>query len=430
MRLSNLKRKILIPEKEIFINKSVTINNQKCVLAGLVSQYNQNKLYILKCSSDAEIIEDKYDDELDNLEIIGGSYLPQANFDSGLDDRTEEKIKEKYNLICEEDDLISDIEETTETDKTNESGETDCNKEIDCSFETDELFEESEYDMYDKTYRDNMINNLLDDTDNFFINKLSIQNQAMTFKSAQESPLISDENKDYILQHYIEKGLDISLIEQYDISDICICVYEQSEDEEFPIIDNTKPLDITIEINDSYKQYLINQELELDLKKYDAGNKYEINLEPIDRTITYYINKVEHYDLWKESEKYFNSPAMQKVIKDNNISDEEIIEMKKTSNQVNELYCSKEQDIVIIEYEVEDDISLNFYSKDYLDRTVDYNKSGVCGVLCLSTDKKNGQNGLKNHACPLSAVEKDYYGKIDIELFSCTIKMPGKTIKI
>lgn len=161
----------------------------------------------------------------------------------------------------------------------------------------------------------------------------------------------------------------------------------------------------------------------------NINEKHSFYDEETNRSYSFYINKVEHHDIWEEANKHFDSDQMKKAMEEANISDEQLLQMKKDYYEFIEQTCPKGMDLAMIEYETEDDIQLNFYTKDFLDANVKHNE-GKCGVLFFSPDIKTGPHGFKNRISMLKPVEKNFIGTIDIELFSWHKKIPEKSINL
>lgn len=85
--------------------------------------------------------------------------------------------------------------------------------------------------------------------------------------------------------------------------------------------------------------------------------------------------------------------------------------------------CPKDMNLAIVEYETQDDIQLNFYTKEYLDKKPVYKNSA--STVIFKSDKELGINGLRSRGCMLKPVKKDFYDSIDCELFSWYRKITG-----
>lgn len=304
--------------------------------------------------------------------------------------------------------------------------EYDCDNYEELEYERERVKKKS---LHSVTKREEMQEDILNSTSNFSINEIEIQGKSMAFTSSSGTCL-RDNAYDLCmaLQHFVEKGLTVDLFDEYDTNDLMLYTYKQQDGEEFPKIDLSKPLDIKIKIAEDYNQILINKSMTVNFGDI-LNEKHSFYDEEVNRSYDLYINKVENYDIWEEANKHFDSEHMKKVIKDANIGDEQLQEMKKDYYEFIEQTCPKGMYLAMIEYETEDDVQLNFYTKEFLDAKVEY-KEGKCGILFFSPDNKTGPHGLKNRICMLKPVEKDFNRAIDIELFSWYKKIPEEIINL
>lgn len=275
--------------------------------------------------------------------------------------------------------------------------------------------------------RDKMINNITKERSSCDISiyEMIIQNKKMTFSSSSGSRVLHSNYEEYMkLQHFIEGGMSTTNWDEVDVSNIFIVAYKQSEDEEFPEIDLSRELDITIKISNNSKQILVDPPMPIRLKfgEMEKGNKFYF-YDPIEKKERiFYINKMEHYDIWEDINQKFESEEMQAFPK------EQLEEMKEQYLDGLGEICPKGMNLAMLEYEAEGDIQLDFYTKEYLEKKPVYRSSST-GILFRS-DKEFGINGLKSRLCMIKPVEKDFNGSIDIELFSWYMKIPEEIIRI
>lgn len=137
----------------------------------------------------------------------------------------------------------------------------------------------------------------------------------------------------------------------------------------------------------------------------------------------FYIDKISHYDIWEEVNHIFESEWVK------SLSQEQIKQMKEENIAHLEEICPKGMNLAILEYEVEDDIHLNFYSKEYFDKKSVHNTS-VLAIAFLTSDKEIGINGFKRQISMIKPVKKDFNGSIDVELFSWFLEIPEEIIKV
>ncbi len=355
MQFKDLKLQMLLPNNEFIINKSVTIRDKECMILGMTSQNEENKLWIIMHEENAGNREGSFDDDC-------------------------------YN------------------------------------------YEEIEYENTILTNRDEMVNNISNETFHLNLKEIEIQGEKIVFNSSAGTCLC-DNNYDLCmaLQHFVEKGVSLDSFDEYYTSDLMFFTYNQQDGDEFPKVDMSKDLNMKLITSPDSKQILINKPLTVSFGD-NINEKHCFFHEETNRDYYFYINKVEHYDIWEEANKHFDSEQMKKAMEDANVSNEQLMEMKKNYYEFVEQTCPKGMDLAMIEYETEDDIQLNFYTKEFLDAKIEHQDK--CGILLFKPDEPTGPHGLKNRICMLKAVDKNFYGSIDIELFSWYKKLPEDIITI
>lgn len=70
MQFKDLKQQMLLPTNEFIINKSVTIKDKECMLLGMTSQNEENKLWIIMHEENSGYRENAIDDDYYNYEEI------------------------------------------------------------------------------------------------------------------------------------------------------------------------------------------------------------------------------------------------------------------------------------------------------------------------------------------------------------------------
>jgi hypothetical protein len=276
------------------------------------------------------------------------------------------------------------------------------------------------------TNRDDMINDIskeISSPPNIYISEIMIQNQKITFSSSSANRMCDMSYEGYMqLQHFIDNGMVTTNWNEVDLANIVISAYEQKESEEFPTIDLSKKLDITLKVSREFKQVLTNHPIAMEFGEMEKGNKFYFydSIEKKNRIC--YIDKMEHYDIWEESNRHFEDERMQAF------SEEQIKQMKEQYWACTEEICPKGMNLAILEYETEDGVQLNFYSKEYLDkRPVHKNSSSM---MFFKSDKELGSNGFKSRVDMIKPVEKDFNGSIDVELFSWVMEIPEEIITV
>ncbi len=284
--------------------------------------------------------------------------------------------------------------------------------------------EEAEEEIENTTNRKDMIRNIYrNSAQDFNFYEIKIQGQKMTFSSSSASTVYDNNIDAYMqLQHFIEHGMNVGPLDKIDLSNIVIAAYEQSDNEELPQIDLSKNLDIIIKIDESYKEVLINQPLHLELGNMEKGKKFYFydSINKVDRF--FFVDSIEHYDIWQKAELHFSNEKMK------GFSKEEIEKMKKQHLKGVEETCPKGMDLAIIKYEAEDNIQLNFYSKEFLEKKRIFKSSA--SFLFFASHGEMGINSLESQICMLKPIPKDFKGSMDIELFSWIMKIPEYSIEV
>jgi hypothetical protein len=273
--------------------------------------------------------------------------------------------------------------------------------------------------------RDQMLNRLNNSANEyrFFISEMTIQKQKMTFSSSTSSRIYNTPQEEYLLRHFIEKGITTTYWDEVDLIDIVIAQFEQTEEEDFPQIDLSKELDISLKISDDSSQVLIGNLMTLKFAEVEKDKKFYFYDSIQNKNRTFYINTMYHYDVWAEAYDFFNqeySPDTREYKLQQN-KDEYLFTLEKT--------CPKGMNLAMLEYETEDEVQLNFYPVEYLEEKPIRNGSSV-SILSFKSGKEFGPNGYRSRICMIKPVPKDFDGGIDVELFSWYMKIPEENIKL
>lgn len=127
-----------------------------------------------------------------------------------------------------------------------------------------------------------------------------------------------------------------------------------------------------------------------------------------------HINTVTLMDVWKDTEEQFHDPRYTKKV-----SPEQLQQAKEHCYRALEQSCPKGMCYIGIEYECSKDISLQFYSKEYL-KSCPQKHSGSASFLLmrLKPDKKIGTHGLPLKGEVIQTPVSSDTFKISVELFS------------
>lgn len=143
----------------------------------------------------------------------------------------------------------------------------------------------------------------------------------------------------------------------------------------------------------------------------------EFSLEDGSRAVCY-INKIELMDVWTEEEKKFSDSAYREKLLQH-VSEEEFEQMKKHFFEVLEEHCPRGKYWLALEYECSEDISLNFYDREYLDTIPKpCGRSASSLFMRLKPEKETGEHGFKARGCVIQKLLDGDTKQVDGELFS------------
>ncbi len=126
-----------------------------------------------------------------------------------------------------------------------------------------------------------------------------------------------------------------------------------------------------------------------------------------------YINKITLIDVWENTEEKFNDP---KLIE--KFSPEQLEQAKKCSYNTLKQTCPKGMCYIGIEYECSKDLTLSFYSKQFLaSRPETHSGSSSFFRMRLKPDKKTGAHNLPLKGCVIHTPVSPDTTKIPAELF-------------
>ena len=141
-----------------------------------------------------------------------------------------------------------------------------------------------------------------------------------------------------------------------------------------------------------------------------------------------YMNRISLIDLYAEHEKQFADPEYQRLAKER-ISEEEFESIKKSTYQALEQECPRGMRLFGIEYECTMDLSLQFYSSEYLDSKQREHIHQGSASLYLSNpkaDKEQGVHGLKMRACMVHTPVDPDTKEMCAELFTAYELIPER----
>lgn len=271
--------------------------------------------------------------------------------------------------------------------------------------------------------REKIISGINEERDfvNIDISEVIIQNHKMTISSSTLMPLSTLKHERYNkMLSFIENGFIPRNLDDSDSENIIIVECKLKESDGFPKVDSKKKLDITLHIRNKFRNILINQSMHMKFGEMEKDNKFYFYDSIEKRMYNFYINKIYSYDVWKEVNINLENEPRQAI------PNEQVKKVKQEYINELEKICPKEMNLAMLEYETEENVKLNFYSKEYLDeRAVDRNSMSA---IFFKSDKEVGKNGFKSRVCMIKVVEKDFNGVIDIELLSGVIRITKEII--
>lgn len=140
-------------------------------------------------------------------------------------------------------------------------------------------------------------------------------------------------------------------------------------------------------------------------------------------TVQCYINSVTLFDVWKNCAEQLNSPQLAE-----RFSPKQLKEAEKQSYEALKQCCPKGMCYTAIEYECSKDLSLTFYSRQFLtSRPEQHHGSSSFFVMRLKPDKETGTHGLPLKGCVIDTPVSPDTVKISAELFLYYEKVPEWT---
>ena len=271
--------------------------------------------------------------------------------------------------------------------------------------------------------REQMINNLTNRTDDYSlsISEMIIQKKKIAFSSSSASHIDRVQSEEYAkLQHFIEKGIITENWDEAELGNIVIAGFVQKQEEEFPEIDLSKDLGISLKLSREFSQVLIGDPMFLEFGEAEKGKKFYFYDSIQKKNRIFYIDRVYQYDIWSEVNDFFSKEYIPDTPEEGlkGMKDEYLVGVENT--------CPKGMNLAMLEYETEDDIQLDFYTAEYLEERPICNSSSS-GML-FKSDKKIGPNGYRSMVCMIKPVPKNFKGSIEVELFSWFVEIPEENI--
>lgn len=124
-----------------------------------------------------------------------------------------------------------------------------------------------------------------------------------------------------------------------------------------------------------------------------------------------YINTIGLYDPWSEEElKKFDTAEYKEKF-----TNKELEQMKEEYYSLMERNCPRGKKFAYVEYEAEDDVMLDFHTREFLNKKVKIESTASVLLFFAQPDKSVGCHGIKLKVCMLETVDQNA-DKIPIEL--------------
>lgn len=421
MLLNELKNNMILPDKEIIINKDFYYNDLKYYLVSLTKNNDEVRLWVIKNKNTYKYEVGKFINPIcpveseclyNNNTKIDGDVIEDIKLKYNLNNSIETiKNKEHYetshrNTLDEKKDNIYE----SEYDNNSFKGylNTDINNNIEYEMEEDVI-----------TNREKKADDIINDEQYMFIKEIIIDDNIIEFDACEGRPISFDNAFSMMyLQHFCENNSLNSSLFEVDINDLELIRYSSniSNIDNIGIVHSKK---IKLNISNGYKRYLVEEPVILTVQDYNEKGNFVVNIPNIEKEFNYYINSVRHYNLCEETNKLFESDNMKSILKQSNSNDEDILKIKKQALDICKKECPDGMDYLIVEYEVKDNITLEFLTQEYLNSKYINENGNSSYILNIKPDNKIGRHGLNNKIAILGAVKKDFSGDVKCELFSC-----------
>lgn len=233
---------------------------------------------------------------------------------------------------------------------------------------------------------------------------ITIQGVHMPFSRSNARIVGQDPMSFMKLQHFIEAGVDFSSIEHISFDDLVLGEYQLADGVAFPKFDTSAP--ITLHIGEEIREVIIEpfQSLNLEIGEQTKDKTCSFSIPAEDKEVKVYIDRVVRHDIRKQAEGRFNDEVLESI-------------------------CPKGHEQLLIQYECQENIQLNFYPTEFLNSAHKRANNSFSGMVFSSTDE-DSVHGYPVHTALLKTVPAGYSGSVDVELVSWFKRIQGDTIEI
>lgn len=252
-----------------------------------------------------------------------------------------------------------------------------------------------------------------------------IQGHTLSFSSCQSNLLSHCSPEESArLQHFLEKGIDLTPFNQYPAETICITECHFENETFFSDFDPDRPLDISLTVGADNIEHCIGNIVHT-LKPGEIINERFVFSEGKG----YYLNALVFHDIHAETEAEYTDEQIRQM-EESGLTQEQIAEMNEQYAAALFNLCPKDHVLLMLEYESEDDIQLTFYDKAFLDAPPDPPVSGSMGMIAFSGSADLGPHGHRLQYCMIRPVPKAFDEAVEIELFSWYEVLKEETIRL
>lgn len=234
------------------------------------------------------------------------------------------------------------------------------------------------------------------------------------------------------LQHFIEAGLDTSFIEDIPFEELALCEYNLQEGTVFPEIININDAPVTIIMSEQFHETLITPVIRfsLNIGRNVTDELYSFYDHNDKCTYQFYINELTRHDFAEEMELRFKDEAVLKAWKESGLDDAAINQMKENVHEASKYTCPEGHDQLLVQYEVPDNIQLNFYTTQFLNNTPNKNEGSSTFIMLHRTGDIESHHGGHVRICMFKPIPKDFSGQVEFELISWYRLIPKEKYEV
>lgn len=199
-----------------------------------------------------------------------------------------------------------------------------------------------------------------------------------------ENPLYEE---GMLARHFVEQGVIPDIWLEKDMDQLAIA--EHTVEPAILRVDwSADILNLSAEMSEPAQEFLVGKVIKCACGHYDVPKEFSIK-DPQGLDVTVRIHGVYPHDIW---------------------SDAACLEMDFSEL---EEYCERDERLLVVEYSVEEDLDLDFYTKDYLDASAYDDDDSVRGLGLLLESE--------HEISLLDVVPADFDEEVEIELLSYTV---------